>query len=139
MKCARITTNCACICTHTLLHRRHVCRRLVSNCICCPPQARHRLVLRVERHAACAVETDIAEHTRLVAAPCKHGERHRDRHVHANLTDVDLVLKAAGCRTRLGEDGGTVAVGVGIDELKRVVESGCGQADERGAKDLLPK
>jgi hypothetical protein len=57
--------------------------------------------------------------------------------VDTNLTGLDLVLEAAGCSTRACEDGGAVAVLVGVDHVNGLVDGLDVQADENRAEDLL--
>jgi hypothetical protein len=86
------------------------------------PARGHRLHLRVELHRLLAVGAEVAQLRAARAGEAEVGHRHRDGHVDADLSHVDLVLELARDRARLREDAGAVAVGVGVDEGDRLVE-----------------
>eukprot|EP01022_Parablepharisma_sp_SALTPOND_P009847 TRINITY_DN14066_c0_g1_i1.p1 TRINITY_DN14066_c0_g1~~TRINITY_DN14066_c0_g1_i1.p1 ORF type:complete len:1308 (-),score=476.92 TRINITY_DN14066_c0_g1_i1:655-4578(-) len=80
------------------------------------------LGLGPEGHGLLAVGAEVAQlgGARTGEAEIRH--RHRDRHVDPDLADVDLVLELARRIAGAGEDGGAVAVGVGIDEGDGVIQ-----------------
>ena len=63
--------------------------------------------------------TSTPSNTLLVPAEAEHGQRHGNTDVDADLADFNLLLELGGCGAGGGEDGGAVAVRVGVDE-------GCG-------------
>ncbi len=98
--------------------RRHDRLLLHLQGILLPPQAGHRLPLRVEIEPRFAVEGigATARHTLLIARETEHGKGHRDGDVDAQLADVEVFLEFRGRAARAREDGGAVAVGVRVDE-----------------------
>src|SRR5690606_26081051 len=86
------------------------------------PARGNGLGLGVEQDDLLAVRTQVAQ---LGAARATEGEqryRHRNRHVDPDLTHIDVFLEAAGNATGAGEDGGAVAVRVGVDDLDGIVQ-----------------
>lgn len=113
-------------------HDRTVLRLLVVF-----PLGRDGLDLRVEVDARLSIEVDVATDRRTRAREREHGERYRDRHVDTNLADVDFVLELARGSTRGRENGGTVAIRVGVDQLNGFFQRIHRRAAQHGAEDFL--
>jgi len=64
----------------------------------------------------------VAEQRALPAAKAVESHRHRDRHVHAHHADLDALGKFVGSVAAAGEDGATIAIAMGIDQLNRGVQ-----------------
>ncbi|MNR13609.1 hypothetical protein D3C85_1300200 [compost metagenome] len=64
-------------------------------------------------------------------------DRYRDRHVDADLADVDLFLEVTRGSAGAGEQGGAVAVRVGVDDLDRLVEVGGVHDAQHRAEDFF--
>src|SRR3569833_2384962 len=92
----------------------------------------------VEVHALGAVHMGVAEQRRLPAAEGVIGHRHRDRHVHADHADLDLVLEPARGAAVVGEDRGAVPVRVAGDDPHAVVVGGRADDRQHGTEDLVP-
>ena len=90
-----------------------------------------------EVHAFGAVGVGIAEQRGFPAAEAVVGHRYRDGHVDADHADLDLVLEAPRRAAVVGEDRGAVAVGVGVDQLQRLVVGVHAQHREHRAEDLV--
>ncbi len=90
-----------------------------------------------EVHALHAVGVAVAEEAVLPAAERVVRHRHGNRHVDAHHPDLDLVLEAPGGTTVVGEDRGAVAVGVGVDEVERLVVGLRADDREHRTEDLL--
>src|SRR5687767_1250824 len=105
--------------TTPLLLHRHAHIRLLRNRIRTRPHRRNSLELRVEVNSWLAVEGagTTTRDTLLVAGEGEHGKRDGDRHVDTDLTGLDVATEGLGGRTGTGEDGGTVAVFVCVDEV----------------------
>ena len=73
----------------------------------------------------------------LPAAEAVVGHRNRDRHVDADHADLDLVLEAPGGAAVVGEDGGAVAVGVGVDQFQCLVVGFDADHRQHRAEDLV--
>lgn len=103
------------------------------------PQARHRLLLRVELHAGSAVESvgTATGNTLLVASKGEHRQRNGDGDVDANLSGFDVLLESRRRRSRGCEDGGTIAVLVIVCQRNRIVESIDIKAHEHRTEDFL--
>src|SRR5207253_10084627 len=102
-----------------------------------------RLHLRVERHRLLAVGAEIAELRAARAGEAEVGNRHRNRHVDADLADVHLALEFARRRARLREDARAVAVRIGVDDADRFIErfrldEAEHRAEDLGLVDLVP-
>lgn len=63
--------------------------------------------------------------------------RYGNGHIDTDLASFDLLLEHASCGTRASEDGGTVSVFVGVDEVDGLVNRIHVQADEHRSKDFL--
>ena len=63
----------------------------------------------------------VAEHRGLPAAKAVIGDRHRDRHIHADHADIDRGREIARRITVTGEDGGAVAIFMVHHQLARLV------------------
>lgn len=103
------------------------------------PQTRHRLLLRIELQTGFAVESACTTtgNTLLISSKGKHGQGHRDGHVDAQLTGFDILLEPSRGGAGGREDGGAVAVIVGICKRDGVVEGVDVEADQDGAKDFF--
>ena len=95
------------------------------------PQARHRLLLCIELQTGFAVKRACAAtgNTLLVSSERKHGQGHGDGHVDTKLTGFNVLLEPRRRRAGGGEDGGAVAVFVGVGECDGVVEGVDVEAD----------
>lgn len=104
-----------------------------------PPQRRHRLRLRVEHQPRLPIERQHASPRDTLLVPRKRERRqwYRNGHVQSHLAGLDVLLEVVGGGTAPGEDGGAVAVLVGVDEVDGGVECVHGEADEDGAKDFF--
>ena len=125
--------------SNLLLVRGHDDIRLGANSIIRLPEAGHSLLLGVELHARLAVESvgSTTSDGLLVAGEGEHGKGDGNRDVDSNLAGLDLLLEASrGCAGAC-EDGGAVAVFVGVDKGDGVVESGNVEADKDRAEDFL--
>src|ERR671914_527186 len=78
------------------------------------------LATRVERDALRPIHVQVAEQRRLPAAEAVVGDGHRNRHVDADHTDVDVELVLPHRPTIAGEDRGAVPVWVVVDDLQRL-------------------
>lgn len=118
---------------------RHHNTRLSANGILGLPQASHGLLLGIELQTGLAVEGagTATGDTFLVTGEGEHGQWHRDGNVDTELAGLDVLLEARGGGAGAGEDGGAVAVLVGVDHVDGVVEGLDVQADEDGSEDLL--
>jgi len=103
--------------------RRHNNASLSADRVLRLPQASHGLLLGIELQAGLAVESvgTAAGDTLLVTGEGEHGQWDRDGHVDAQLAGFDVLLEARGGGAGAGEDGGAVAVLVGIDQVDGVV------------------
>ena len=103
------------------------------------PMAGNGLLLCKELQARLAVESvgTAAGDALLVTGEGEHGQRDGDGHVDAQLAGFTFLLEARGGRAGASEDGGTVAVFVGVDEINGVVKRLDIEADENGTEDLL--
>jgi hypothetical protein len=104
-----------------------------------PPQTRHSLPLRIEIQPGFPIKVirAPARHTLFIPRETEHGQRHRDGNVDTQLPDVDVLLEFRGGAAGAGEDGGAVAVGIGVDEMDGGGDGGDVEADEDGAEDLF--
>ena len=64
------------------------------------------------------------------------GDRNRDRHVDADHADLDAVGEGARRVAVAGEDGGAVAVFVGVDEIGGLLVAAGARNAEDGPEDL---
>jgi len=112
--------------------RRHNRLALRAQRILPPPQTRHRLRLRPKRHARLAIERarPAARHALLVPCERPQRQRHRHRHVDAHLPGLHVAHKDLRGRPAAREDGGAVAVFVGVDERDGRGERVGREADE---------
>lgn len=120
--------------------RRHVHPTpLAKPRILLPPQTRHRLHLREEGQARLPIKRAGAGagDALFVAGEGEHGQGHGDGHVDADLAGLDGLGEMRRRGARAGEDGGAVAVLVGVYERDGCVEAGGGEADEDGTEDFL--
>nr|WP_254801958.1 hypothetical protein [Kitasatospora sp. SUK 42] len=79
----------------------------------------------------------VAEERGLPAPEGVVGDRHRDRHVDADHADLHLELEAPGRAAVVGEEGGAVAVRVGVDERQALLVGGDADDGEDRAEDLV--
>lgn len=119
--------------------RRHNGLLLHRQRILLPPQARHRLPLRIKIEAGLAVEVIRAPtgHAFLISCKTEHGQRHRDGDVDAQLADVEVFLELRGRAAGAGKDGGAVAVGVRVDQVDGRGDGVDVEGDEDRAEDLF--
>src|SRR5690606_26657784 len=101
-------------------HRRH--GELGAGADASGPAPGHGLHPGEEAHAIRAVHVQRAEDRALPAAEAVEGHGHRDRHVDADHADVDTLLELPRGIAVAGEDRGTVAVFVVVDQLQRLLE-----------------
>lgn len=103
------------------------------------PQASHSLLLGIELQTRLAVESvgTAAGDTLLVTGEGEHGQWHGNGHVDTQLAGLNVLLEARRGGAGAGEDGGAVAVLVGVDQVDGVVEGFDVQTDEDGSEDLL--
>src|SRR5215213_9584694 len=101
------------------------------------PPGRDHLAAGVEVDALRAVHVGIAEEAGLPAAEAVVAHRHRDRHVDADHADVDVPLELAGGAAVAGEDGGAVAVRVGVDQRHALVVRRHPSDRQDGPEDLV--
>ena len=95
------------------------------------------LILSVEIDPATSVEGHVAEEARFVSAPREHRQWDRNGHVDSNLANFDTRLELACSRAALREDGCSVTVLVGVDDVERVIEGVGGDDGQDGTKDFL--
>src|SRR3989344_1689665 len=88
------------------------------------PALGDRLGLGVEGHHLLAVRAQVAELGGARTGEGEQRDRYRDRHVDAHLANVDFLLEVTGRRAGAGEQGGTVAIRVGVDDLDRLAQAG---------------
>lgn len=95
------------------------------------PQAGHGLLLSIEVETRLAVEGvgTAASNALLVSGEGEHGEGHGDGDIDTDLAGFAVLLEAGGGRAGAGEDGGSVAVFILVDEVNGVVEGVDGEAD----------
>lgn len=79
-----------------------------------------------------------SQYAPLVPAPTEHRKRDRDGHVDPDLTGLDGPFKHPGRSSRVGEDRGTVAVHVSVDELDGFLKRLGVEDREHRAKDFGP-
>jgi hypothetical protein len=84
-----------------------------------------------------AIETKIAQRTGFVSTPGEHWQRHRNRNVDADLSDIYIFLELASSCARLSEYGSTVPVLVFIDDLNGFIESISAKNKQDGTEYLL--
>lgn len=96
---------------------------LGANSILSTPQAGHGLLLGIELETRLAVESvgAAASNALLVSGEGEHGEWHGDRDIDTDLTGFNVLLEAGGGWAGAGEDGGSVAVLVLVDEVDGIV------------------
>lgn len=73
----------------------------------------------------------------LIARKAKHRQRDWDRHVDTDLASFNFFLELAGRGAGAGEDGGTVAILVLVDEFDGFVQAVDVEADEDRAEDFF--
>lgn len=112
---------------------------LGANRILTLPKAGDSLLLGVELQARLAVESagTTTGNTLLVTGEREHGKRDGNGHVDTELASLTLLLELRGGRAGACEDGGTVAVFVGVDHINGVVKGLNVETHENGTKDLL--
>lgn len=122
-----------------LFLRRHIHTRPIASGIRRLPKTRHSLLLRVKLQSRLPIKRvrASARHTLLVAREAEHRQGHRDGHVDANLPSFDLFLETRRGGAGRGEDGGAVAVFVGVDELDGFIQRVDVKAYEDGAEDFF--
>src|SRR5690606_35281427 len=86
------------------------------------PARGNGLGLGIEQDHLLAVWAQIAQLGATRAAEGEQRYRHRDRHVDTDLADVDIFLEAPRDAAGAGEDRGTVAVRVGVDDVDRLIQ-----------------
>ncbi|AEK62597.1 hypothetical protein CFU_2770 [Collimonas fungivorans Ter331] len=86
------------------------------------PARGHGLGLGPELHRLLAVGAEVAQLGSARTGKAEISHRHRDRHIDADLADIDLVLELARGPARGGKDRRAVAVRVGVDEGNRFVQ-----------------
>lgn len=125
--------------TWYLLMRGHNNTSTRMRSILATPQTRHRLLLSVELHTRFTVESagTATGNTLLVSSKGKHGQGHGDGHINTQLTGFDVLLEPGGGGARGGEDGGTVAVFVGVCECNSIVKGLNVETDEDRTEDFL--
>ena len=73
----------------------------------------------------------------LVSAPGEHRQRHRDRNVDSNLSNLDLDFELASCSTALSKDRSAIAVLVLVVDGESVVQGVCFDNDQNRSENLL--
>lgn len=118
---------------------RHLYVRFRCYSILAFPQTRHSLRLRVEIQARLSVEgiCTSSSHTLFVSSEREHRERYWDRHVDADLSGLDFLLKACGRTTATCEDSHAVAILVLVDELDSIIHCVNIDTNEDWAENLL--
>src|SRR5262245_33819553 len=101
------------------------------------PAGGHDRRTGAEADALGAVHGRVAEEGLAPAAEREVGDGDRDGDVEADHARLDLDLEAAGGAAVPGEEGGPVAVGVGVDEGDGLVEGRGSDHREDGAEDLF--
>jgi hypothetical protein len=101
------------------------------------PVSSNSLCLSEELNSLSAIEVEVTTEGSARASEGNHRERNRDRDVDTNLTDIDFMLEFASCSAASSEDGGTVTVRVGVDELDGVFESVDLHDTESGGEDFF--
>mmetsp|Transcript_23065 Transcript_23065/g.50757 ORF Transcript_23065/g.50757 Transcript_23065/m.50757 type:complete len:469 (+) Transcript_23065:310-1716(+) len=119
-----------------LLERRHGGSQLLNIPIVLPGLG-HGLPLGVELGAGLAIEVQVTADRGLIAREREHGQRHGDGEVDADLARVDHVHVLSCSRSRSGENGGAVAVLVGIHQLDSIVKRLHLHACQHRPKDLF--
>ena len=96
---------------------RHHHGSLGAGSILAFPQTGNSLLLGIELQAGLAVEGvgTTTGNTLLITSEGEHGKRDGNGNVDAELTGFNLLLELGGSGAGAGEDGGTVAVLVGVD------------------------
>ena len=84
-----------------------------------------------------AVEVHVASEGSARSGEGEHGQRHWDGHVDSDLSDVDVLDEFPGGGAVGGEDGGSVAVTVVVDQLDGVIQRVHAEDHQDGAKDLF--
>lgn len=104
-----------------------------------PPKTRHSLLLCIELQALLAVESIGATSgdALLVTREAEHRQGNGDRDVDANLAGLDVFLEAGCGAAGTGENGGAVAVLVGVDKIDGFVNGLDIEADEDWTEDFL--
>lgn len=74
----------------------------------------------------------------LVSAPGEHGQGHGDRHIDANLPNIDLNLEFPSSSTGLGEHDGTISIPIVIDDFNSIVQVVSSQDEENGSENFFP-
>merc|ERR1712012_1227249 len=106
--------------------------------ILCTPHGCDGLDLGVELDALLTVEVLVTTETAAGTSEGEHRQGHGDGYVHSNLPDIDLLRVSSGGGAVVGEDGGAVTVGVGVDGVDGLVQGIDLHAAQHRAKDLLP-
>lgn len=92
--------------------------------------------LHSRQHLQLSIQTMPTQHAPLVPAPTEHRKRDRNGHVDPDLTGLDGPFKHPGRGSRVGEDRGTVAVHVSVDEFDGFLKRFGVEDREHWAKDL---
>jgi hypothetical protein len=120
---------------------RHRNIRLSSYCILRLPQARHRLLLRVEVQSNLPVESirSPARNRLLVTSEGEVGraDRHGNGYIDTNLSALDVLLESLRSCPGLGENSYAVSVLVGIDQINSALHSVDFKGDEDWTEDFL--
>lgn len=101
------------------------------------PTGSYSLPLGDEIHSTLAVEVVASCNRLLVSGKGEHRERHWDGDVDSHLPALDLSLELMSSRTGFGENGTTVAVGIGVYEVDCFLESFGVETDQDRTEDLF--
>lgn len=118
---------------------RHGDLFLGSQSILGTPETSDGLPLGVEAKTILAVEVGEAGSgdRGFVAGEAEHGQGDGDGDVDANLAGLEVLLEQGGRGPGAGEDGGAVAVRVGVDQIDGFLRGVDVQADQDGAEDFF--
>src|SRR5579883_742036 len=123
------------VAARSLLHRRH---DVFSAGADARRPARHDgLHAGEEADAFGPVHEMVAEERALPAAEAVEGHRHRDRHVDADHADLDAAREVPRRIAVTRKDRRAIAIGVLVDDLRRVVVIGRTHDREDGPEDFL--
>ena len=103
------------------------------------PEARHGLLLGIKVQTGLTIEGvgTTTGNTLLITGEGEHGQWHWDGHIDTNLTGLEILLESGRSGARSSEDGGTIAILVGVDQVDGVVKSLHLQTDEYRTEDLF--
>lgn len=118
---------------------RHRDLFLRRDCVLRPPQTCDSLPLRIEVDSRLSIKIarPASSHALLVACETKHGQRHWDWDVDAQLTRLNFFLEPCGRCARASEDGRAIAIWIGVDQSNGLVSRIDIQANKNGAEDLF--